>query len=167
MKLYRHEDGHFCATQEEAKAYKRESGSAFEKAEVPTGNGREALADFLNETFNAGWNAAEAAAERRKPDPISGGYQRPETAASEDRPMNPDVGMSEDGHPNRRCAHTVTQVEACVSPSKSQHVQDLCYHVSKLAGRDLGLVALEVSARLKGIGEIAAEKDAHRLAGGA
>lgn len=49
MKLYQLSDGNYVATQEEAKAWKREEkGRNFRQADVPTSSGREALADFLN-----------------------------------------------------------------------------------------------------------------------
>jgi len=49
MKLYRNDDGHFSATQEQAKAAKRTGRGDFKQVDVPTSGGREALADFLNE----------------------------------------------------------------------------------------------------------------------
>lgn len=47
MKLYRNADGHFSATQDLAKARKRNGGGDFVAVEVPS-VGREALADYLN-----------------------------------------------------------------------------------------------------------------------
>lgn len=49
MKLYRITDtGRFVATQAEAKAETKTSRSMFAQVEVPTSDGREALADYLN-----------------------------------------------------------------------------------------------------------------------
>lgn len=63
-----------------------------------------------------------------------------------DRPLRV-TGMDEDGHPKVRTAFTVAQVDAMFS-RRPEHVQDICYAISKLRGSDLGYVAYQVAAQM-------------------
>ena len=82
MKLYRNKDGVFTPTQEQAKQRKREGFGAFEQVEVPTSDGREALAEYLNALVAAGSpNPSEPAA--AIPDEEDGGGDYSESEAAQ------------------------------------------------------------------------------------
>ena len=78
MKLYQLDNGKFVATQEEAK----KAGGKFSKVEVPTSDGREALAEYLNALVAAGSpNPSEPAA--AIPDEEDGGDYYSESEAAQ------------------------------------------------------------------------------------
>lgn len=129
-------------TQIDAKRLAREHGTGWEQVDVPTD--KTGLMEYINKL------KADANAELH----YSNSQQTTVVEEVAERPMNPDVGLDDDGHPKRRSGFTSTQVETCKLEKRSDHVQDLCYHISKLtSGKDLGLVALEVAAKFTKIGE--------------
>lgn len=130
-------------TQIDAKRLARQRGTSWEQVDVPTD--KTGLMEYINQL------KADVSSEMHG---TSNELSQPAYTQTEDRPMNPDVGLDDDGHPKRRSGYTSVQVETCNLEKRSDHVQDLCYHISKLTtGKDLGLVALEVAAKFTKIGE--------------
>jgi hypothetical protein len=128
---------------------KQVGGKHYEQREVPTDKPN--LLAFLNaQELNAppvaGPIEGPASTHGRPPDPLEAAELRA-VAEANARPLNPDVGLADDGHPNRRPSVTSIQTRMMTQP-RSAHVQDICYHVSKLGGLDLAWVAAEVFGRV-------------------
>lgn len=71
---------------------------------------------------------------------------RSDSILEESRPLKP-TGIASDGHPVVRPHWTGPQLEVMFN-KRPEHVQDICYAISRLAGPDLGYVAYQVAAQM-------------------
>jgi hypothetical protein len=127
MKLYIDATGKYVAKQDEAKR----AGKGWHQVEVPTTDGRQALADYLNALR---WSEQKI---------VEQDFQTVGTVTGDPH--------SEDDH---KPAFTQEQVDEMFTPSTK--VIDLprdkvCELISTYEGTDLGYVALEVAARFEAL----------------